>query len=197
MTLFGQYQIVARRNRKKGNHGGVLVLQKISISCNAINRAPIDFYCAISLNVPDRTVVFILAYLPHRNIRFEVSPGALGSILQTVFGLFSNTLCDSVEFHILADFNLPKTNWCNMSSTCSWESGYLNFLSDKFTSALLHESTHSGGNTRDNVLGNDLQCLSVITTLFACSWTAEAVVAPPLLLPSLYCQPCSTDDCLS
>ena len=68
-----------------------------------------------------------------------------------------------MEFHKLGDINLPKTNWSNISSNCSWESRYMNFLSDKFTSPLLHESTHSGGNTLDNVLSNDFQCLSLLS----------------------------------
>ena len=82
MTLFGQYQVVARQDRKKGNHGVVLVLQKVSsaLDCNAINIAPqIGFCCPIGLNVPDRTVVFILVYVPPRNSRFEVSRDAHGS----------------------------------------------------------------------------------------------------------------------
>ena len=75
-----------------------------------------------------------------------------------------------------------------MSRTCSWESGYINFLSDHFTSALLHESKHSGGDTLDSVLGNDFKCfrfshltktlLSMITALFQNSLSDEAVIAP-------------------
>ena len=113
------------------------------------------------MSAPDGTVIFCLLYPPHRISRFEISPDALGSIPQIVFEQFSNNFYDSLEFHIVGDFHLPKVSWSNMSSTCSLELGCMKFLSDKFTSALLHSL--SGGNSLDNILVNDFQFVSLLS----------------------------------
>ena len=93
MTLFGQYQVVARQDRKKGNHGGIIFLPKNSsaLNCNAFSLAPqIDFCGAITLNVTDRTVVFNLVHLPPRIVAFKLAR----TRLDQYFRQFSNHFCD-------------------------------------------------------------------------------------------------------
>ena len=79
--LFGQYQVAAREYRKKGNLGEKLALQKVSpaLNCNVFNLAPqIEYCCAISLSVPDCTVIFSPVYMQPRSSRPEVSATGFG-----------------------------------------------------------------------------------------------------------------------
>ena len=62
---------------------------------------------------------------------------------------------DKVELHLRGGFNLPKTDWSTMFSTCQFEYGILNMLNDNLFLTLLTDITRSTEGMPDKIVSAD------------------------------------------
>ena len=122
ILLGSNFNVVARSDRSKWEHGGVLIAASNSIQTQIIDvklpQYPFSVACGLLDSIPS---FFILIYKPpvgspfHFNI--ELLTDCLNEYLAKIKCLVSNySPTTTVNIYVLGDFNLPGINWETLTS---------------------------------------------------------------------------------
>ena len=174
ILLGSNFNVVARSDRSKWEHGGVLIAASHSIQTQIIDvklpQYPFSVACGLLDSIPS---FFILIYKPpvgypcHLNIEWLTD--CLNEYLAKIKCLVSNySPTTTVNIYVLGDFNHPGINWETFTSINSREVEFLDLLDELNLNQFVSGSTHKGHNTLDLIFFNvDQLPVTIGTKLFS------------------------------
>ena len=161
------YRTIARTDRSRGEHGGLLIAHSSNIPIRAIDITIEEFgfaiACVILSDVPS---FFIFVYNPpYYSSKYSVVISELVRCMEAYYKKFVDILLQfgytgTHNVYILGDFNFPNVDWKSYSSTSSMERYFLDFILEKDLVQMVHEPTHKNQNILDLVFC-DSQCLAL------------------------------------
>ena len=117
--------------------------------------------------------MFIIVYWPSQCSCHAIGPEKLTFCFQPRMSVqLLNLTPWRCRALFLGDFNLPKTKWSTMCSTCQFEDAFLNILNDNLLHALSTDSTYSAGQTHKKIQSANFYSVSLHSIDSSC-WNSD------------------------
>ena len=146
ILLLTSYNVIARKDRALGTHGGTAIITNCSCGFSEI-RTKYDFGCAVKLHL-SIPFVLICIYNPPVSSNYRVGYCSTIDFLKTVLSKAPDT-----HFIITGDFNEPNTNW-DYSMNNDNVNPFIDFLLKHNFEQHVNIGTRNSGNILDLVFTN-------------------------------------------
>ena len=172
--LGNNFKVVNRNERESGEHGGLLTASSLSLFHKIVNLSIKRYHFSGGCVIIDDHCLnyFIVIYNP-QTPKFQVALPTLSNCLHEYYKIFTSfreKRGTNIPYviYVVGDFNLPKINWVNLSSSQSTDMEFLDLVADLGLNQFITVPTHIKGNTLDLLFSTcDELCYSVYNTRFS------------------------------
>ena len=166
--LGNNFKVVNRNERESGDHGGLLTASSLSLFHKIVNFSIKRYYFSGGCVIIDDHCLncFIAIYNP-QTPKFQVALPTLSNCLHEYYKIFTSfreKRGTNIPYviYVVGDFNLPKINCVNLSSSQPTDMEFLDLVADLGLNQFITVPTHIKGNTLDLLFSTcDELCYSV------------------------------------
>ena len=159
---YADYTVLARSDRKNGEHGGSLIAIKGSIPSTfhiqpVVCESPVG--CAVLLVSASLLICIAVIYNPPASSHFRLSVISISEFLETAHIAFKSECAKRGSLHdsyflVSGDMNLPNIDWYSCYSSSSYDANLLSLFHDYDLEQHIFEPTHCSGSILDILLLN-------------------------------------------